>query len=153
MSFMWLKLYVIHTPPGKLGIVGLPPLAIRMCLPLYTLSPTLIFPSGVKTAWPRIYSTSSCKATNLKRFTVSKTGSTTALCLILGFFHVWSNLPHFFACDLQLTQEILPNIFFLVWPSFLTGDVITTSPDYAIKHEVGGGGNCEMSGRGVPLWH
>ena len=46
-----------HDSPGKLGIVGRPPQAIRMCLALYTLSPTLTFPSGVNTAWPTTYST------------------------------------------------------------------------------------------------
>jgi len=43
--------------PGNAGTVGLPPQAINMCVPLYTLSPTLMFPSGVKTAWPGMYST------------------------------------------------------------------------------------------------
>ena len=43
--------------PGNAGTVGLPPQAINMCVPLYTFSRTLMFPSGVKTAWPGIYST------------------------------------------------------------------------------------------------
>lgn len=54
------------SPPGKLGTVGRPPMAIIMCLPLYKLSPTLTFPSGVKTACPAIYSTWSCKTANLQ---------------------------------------------------------------------------------------